>query len=283
VRCRGCGRADRDPAGRLTIEARVGRLLGCDVVEAARLAGGDLSAVYRIRLADGRTCVAKSGETARSEARMLAAIRATGAPTPRVLAVGDGLLVMTMMASDGSFGNATWSSLADALRRLHRPGDEPYGWHEDYRFGTVAIGNARRDDWPGFWAEHRLRCHLDRVDLSLGRRLDRLARALPDMLPRRPASSLLHGDLWGGNVLAGADGAIALIDPACYYGDREVDVAMLTLFDRPPSGFFDRLDLDPDWRARLPIYRLWPLLVHLRPFGGVYAGQVDRALSSLGV
>jgi fructosamine-3-kinase len=75
----------------------------------------------------------------------------------------------------------------------------------------------------------------------------------------------------------------ALIDPACYHGHREVDIAMLTLFDHPPEAFFAALSLEPGWRERLPVYRLWPLLVHLRLFGESYRGAVDRALAACGV
>jgi fructosamine-3-kinase len=115
---------------------------------------------------------------------------------------------------------------------------------------------------------------------DLGRRIAHLADRLHDHLPKYPAPSLLHGDLWGGNVLVTGSRVAALIDPACYHGDREVDVAMLTLFDRPPAPFFESLALEPDWERRLPIYRLWPLVVHLRLFGDSYADAVGTALAA---
>src|SRR3546814_20745305 len=73
-----------------------------------------------------------------------------------------------------------------------------------------------------------------------------------------------------------------LIDPACVIGDREADIAMLTLFDSPSSRFFDSLMLESGWRARLVIYRLWPLLVHLRLFGSSYAARVASTLEQIG-
>ena len=109
-----------------------------------------------------------------------------------------------------------------------------------------------------------------------------MAGALPDLLPAEPNASLLHGDLWGGNVLSQGTRVAALIDPACYHGDREVDAAMLTLFDHPPLRFFDALELDAGWRERQPVYRLWPLLVHLRLFGGHYRRSVEESLRRLG-
>ena len=133
-----------------------------------------------------------------------------------------------------------------------------------------------------FWGAHRIACHAPHVAPDLARRLEHLAGRLGEHLPPHPPAALLHGDLWGGNVLVGASGTVSLIDPACYHGDREVDVAMLTLFDDPPASFFDALGLGAGWRGRLPAYRLWPLLVHLRLFGDGYRRRVEAALGALG-
>jgi fructosamine-3-kinase len=116
---------------------------------------------------------------------------------------------------------------------------------------------------------------------DLGRRLEALADDLPNRLPRHPPASLLHGDLWGGNVLAAGGHVSGLIDPACYFGHAEVDIAMLGLFDRPEAVFFDAYGrLEPGSQARLTIYRLWPALVHLRLFGAAYRGMVDGFLTA---
>lgn len=80
-----------------------------------------------------------------------------------------------------------------------------------------------------------------------------------------------------------AEGRLAaLIDPACYYGHEEVDLAMLTLFDAPPPEFWEAYwALEPGWERRRDVYQLFPALVHLRLFGATYAGMVDRLLQSL--
>ncbi len=264
------------------VSDRAAALLGGAVAQARRLSGGSLSEVTRVALVDGRILIAKPGAAARAEAAMLEAIRATGAPAPAVLAVADDLLVLAAATDDGRLDGAAWPALAAALAKLHAPTAECYGWPCDHAFADVAIPNARSDDWPAFWGAHRIATHAAQVGPALGRRLEQLAARLSDLLPARPASVLLHGDLWGGNVLVGADGAVTLIDPACYFGHREVDVAMLTLFDSPPAGFFDALALEAGWRERLPVYRLWPLLVHLRLFGSGYRGQVEAALAAVG-
>ncbi|MEP9357370.1 fructosamine kinase family protein [Sphingomonas sp. KR3-1] len=263
------------------LQQRAEQLLGARVRASRRVAGGDLSAVSLIELDDGRQAIAKRGPGAPIEADMLRAIAATGAPAPHVLAVEDELLLLERLEANGGPSGA-WESLAGALALLHAGRSERYGWDFDYHFGRVPIPNARNADWAAFWADNRLRCHLPHVDPALARRLGALADRCGTMLPRDPPASLLHGDLWGGNILVANGRVTGLIDPACYYGDREVDAAMLTLFDHLPAHFVERLALLPGWQRRQPLYRLWPLLVHLRLFGGVYRTQIEAELSLLG-
>lgn len=265
---------------RTSLANRAAAALGIPVTGVASLAGGDLSAVHRLRLADGGSAIAKQGPLVAAEAAMLAAIAASGAPTPRVLAIADDLLLLEEIPVGGQLGSA-WDDLAEILSRLHATTGARYGWPADYAFGAVAIANRPAADWPGFWAEQRLRCHLPHLPPALARRIERLADRLPDLLPAHPAPALLHGDLWGGNILVAGNRVTALIDPACYHGDREVDAAMLSLFDAPPPRFFAALALAPGWRERQPIYRLWPLLVHLRLFGTSYLGAVEAALAEV--
>ncbi|HMI18863.1 MAG TPA: fructosamine kinase family protein [Sphingomonas sp.] len=258
------------------------RLLGQPVARTRRLSGGDLSAVFYLTLADGSACIAKQADTALAEADMLRAIAATGAPAPNILAANDAWLIMEEIAHDGRLESA-WPDLARMLGLLHAADGGRYGWPADHGFGPVRIENAWSENWPDFWSNRRLRCHLPYIGRALGQRIERLADRLSDLLPPQPRAALLHGDLWGGNILVAGGRVSALIDPACYHGDREVDAAMLTLFDRPPPAFFEALNLEQGWRERQPVYRLWPLLVHLRLFGDSYGDSVGAALSTLGV
>lgn len=255
-------------------------LLGGIIKRTERLHGGDLSEIVRITLADGREAIVKNGPAPRTEAAMLRAIAATGAPAPAVLAASDEALVIEAVATGGILDN-TWPSLGSALATLHGATGKRYGWPQDYAFGPVAISNRWADDWPGFWAERRLMPHLAHLPSPLARRIEALAADLPARLPARARPALLHGDLWGGNILVKGELVSALIDPACYYGHVEVDIAMLTLFDRPGGAFYEAYGpLDPGHDERLPIYLLWPALVHLRLFGSGYCAMVERLLSA---
>ena len=172
--------------------------------------------------------------------------------------------------------------MAENLNKLHTPQDRPFGWHTDYAFDKVAIPNTPLDDWPQFWGQRRLLPFCDHVDHALAKRIEALVMRLPEMLPANPPASLLHGDLWSGNVLFHDGKLAALIDPASYYGDREVDFAMLQVFGSPPDSFFAASDLAAGWQARVPVYQLWPMLVHLRLFGSTYRGRVESLLSACG-
>ena len=261
----------------------IARITGSTVRSSHRLAGGDLGGATRLDLADGRRIVAKQGPDAEAEAAMLEAMRATGAPVPRVLDCRGELLLMEFVEAGGRTGPEGWRDLAHVLETLHAPTQRAYGWPCDYCFGPVAIRNSVSENWARFWGENRLIVHAPHLGPVTAARLETLAAKLGELIPDRPPASLLHGDLWGGNILFAGGRVVGLIDPACYYGHREVDIAMLTLFDHPPEEFFASLSLEAGWRERLPVYRLWPLLVHLRLFGESYRGPVERALDGCGV
>ncbi|UWQ42507.1 fructosamine kinase family protein [Leisingera aquaemixtae] len=257
-------------------------LLGAEVAGARPLHGGDLSEVQLLSLNDGRRVVAKTGPLVAAEAAMLRAIRAAGVPAPEVLGVAGHVLLMEALEETAA-GPAGWQALGGALRQLHSVTSPQYGWAEDYAFGAVAIPNAPLQDWPAFWAGRRLLAAPDALPRDLRLRIEALCKRLPDLLPAAPPAALLHGDLWTGNVLFSGAGAY-LIDPACYHGHGEVDLAMLHLFGTPPAAFHDSYGaLEPGYDERRRIYQLWPALVHLRLFGAGYRGMVEARLEALGV
>ncbi|UMY15852.1 fructosamine kinase family protein [Methylobacterium organophilum] len=256
-------------------------LLGGALHQARPLSGGDLSCLVAITLEDGRQAIVKGGPDPREEARMLEAIRASGAPAPQVLAVDESVLVLDVLATGRASGAD--AALGAAVARLHGATGPRYGWERDFAFGPVTIANGWSEDWPAFWAERRLLCHLPHIPADLGRRIDRLAASLSGRLPERPRPALLHGDLWSGNVLLDGDRVSGLIDPACSYGHAEVDLAMLDLFGRPGPAFRAAYGpAEPGFAERAPLYKLWPALVHLRLFGAGYRGMVEGFLEAAG-
>ena len=261
---------------------RVAALTGVPEDKLEHLSGGDLSEVLRVPRSDGEDLVAKGGPEIGVEAAMLRAIAAAGVPAPWVEAEHEDVLLLRYVTNDGAMSPNAWADIGACIRRLHDNFGDRYGWPADHALGTVTLDNRRTDDWPAFWGEGRLVATASLLDRPWRERIDRLASRLTDLLPATPAPSLLHGDLWSGNFLVRGGRLAALIDPACYHGHAEVDLAMLSLFDSPPPAFDEAYGpLEAGWRERRPIYQLFPALVHLRLFGAGYVPLVERLLSVL--
>ena len=260
---------------------RVAELTGVPEEGLARLAGGNLSELLLVPRDEGAPLVAKSGPSLATEAAMLRALAAAGVPAPSVEGEHEGVLLLAHVENDGLFSPHAWRDIGAELRKLHARTAEAYGWAVDYALGTVGLDNGESSDWPHFWGEQRLIAAASLLDRPWRERVERLAARLPELLPAAPPASFLHGDLWSGNILVQGGRLAALIDPACYHGDAEVDLAMLRLFDTPPDDFYEAYGaLDEEAEDRLPIYQLFPALVHLRLFGATYAPMVGRLLAA---
>lgn len=241
----------------------------------------------------------------RVETEGLEALAASGAVrTPAVLAhsrKGDGIpWLLLEWIHEETPDDRSWSTLGRELATLHRGpcGEGRYGWRSDNVIGSLPQPNRWTDDWGEFWAELRIRPlarELQTRGTLTARQLATVesaatrVRKLLNPAARDDGPSLLHGDLWSGNVLFarnenGPGGGVAepvLIDPAVYVGHREVDLAMSRLFGGFPRSFYrgyeEEWPLQPGHARRRPAYELYPLLVHARLFGGGYAGAAVRA------
>lgn len=262
---------------------RVAEVTGVAENRLERLAEESISEVLLVPRTGGAPMVAKSGPAVATEAAMLRAIAAAGLPAPAVAGEHDDVLLLEHVDNDGLFSARAWVDIGAAIRRLHACTGAHYGWPVDYAIGTVSFDNRESGDWPRFWGEQRLEATANLLDRPWRERVKRLARRSSELLPSAPVPALLHGDLWTGNILV-RDGALAgLIDPACYHGDAEVDLAMLDLFSSPPEEFREAYGaLEPGWEERRPIYQLFPALVHARLWGATYYGMVDRLLEAVG-
>lgn len=282
------------------MKERLESLLGSPVAGMRRLNGGNIADISAVKLADGRTVVVKrphpeGGLAALTvEAMMLRYLAEhSSLPVPQVLHAEDDLLVMTFIPHSGRMTGAGERAAGRAIARLHEVTADKYGFERTTVIGPLAQSNDPSSDWMEFFRDQRLlamgRTCLDagRIDAAAFMRLERLASKLGALLPRRPAASLLHGDLWGGNILGNDDTVAGFVDPAIYYGDGEMDLAFISLFGSVGSAFFvgyqdERRVSKGFFEGRRDIYNLWPLLVHVRLFGGAYWSQVDAVLARHG-
>ena len=225
---------------------------------------------------------APAGEFA-AEAASLRWLAAGGARVPEVLEVAEDRLVLQWIEA-GSLDAAGEEELGRMLATLHRAGAEafgalPPGVTGDFILAGVVLPNAPGDDWPTFYAEHRLLPLAARVGGAPA--VERVCERIHDLAGPVEPPARLHGDLWSGNVLAAADGRPYLIDPAAYGGHREVDLAMLKLFGSPSPrtlhAYEEVQPLAPGHEDRVALWQLFPLLVHAALFGGGYRASAEHA------
>ncbi len=276
---------------------RVAAALGVASVELAPLTGGCVGEVYRARLADGATVVAKlapPGGALAVEGWMLGYLASHSAlPVPEVLHAEDTLLVMSHIDSGDAITPAAETHAAELLAALHDVAAPEFGLERDSVIGGLAQPNPASPKWIPFFRDHRL-LYMARQALDAGRlpgalmdRLELLASRLDRWLDEPDRCSLIHGDMWGGNVLVKGGRIAGFVDPAIYYADAEIELAFATLFSTFGAPFFRRYaDFRPIrpgfFEIRRDLYNLWPLLVHVRLFGGVHVASVQRTLEKLG-
>jgi fructosamine-3-kinase len=260
--------------------------LGTEVRALRALGGGDINDAYLVETAEGRAFVKTRASAPRGmyacEAEGLAWLaEANALPCPRVLAVREELLLLEYV-EPGPRVRDFDARLGRGLAALHRFGAPSFGFAHDNFIAMLPQPNAALGTFAEFYRERRLRPLVAQLDVSTQRRFDALFDKLDALIPAEPPARL-HGDLWSGNVHATSQGEPMLIDPAVYGGAREVDLAMLQLFGSPSRAFFDAYDEVyprlPDHDERVALYQLYPLLVHVRLFGGSYLGGVQRALA----
>ncbi|MCP5370585.1 MAG: fructosamine kinase family protein [Hyphomicrobiales bacterium] len=282
---------------RAGLERAVAAAAGDRPVRFAALGGGCIGDVYRVDLAGGGAVVAKVGDGDAGldlEGYMLDYLAThSRLPVPRVLHAEAGLLVMTHIEAGGGLDTAAQEDAADLLADLHGITADRYGLARDTLIGGLPQPNPWTADWRDFFRDHRL-LYMAGLARDAGRlpgrvydRVARLAARLERWIADPGPPSLLHGDMWTGNVLCRRGRIAGFVDPAVYYGDAEVELAFSTLFGTFGDPFFRRYaalrPLAPGFfEERRDLYNLYPLLVHVRLFGGSYLGSVERTLSRFG-
>lgn len=183
---------------------------------------------------------------------------------------------------------ADWYALGQRLAELHLQETQAmYGWQEDNYIGHTLQPNAWHKKWCQFFAEQRIGYLLQVLD-EKGEALadvENVVTAVKALLQgHTPSSSMLHGDLWQGNV-GFQRGAPVLFDPAMYFGDREADIAMTELFSKFPQAFYNGYNsvwpLDDDYQYRKSVYQLYHILNHALLFGGHYVDSARAMLKNL--
>ena len=264
------------------------RLTGRTATDERPLSG----ALAEVVLDDGRTVMVKRADSpveARAEAAGLRWLAGAGPVRVPIVYGQDGHWLVTDLIARGRPDRESALDLGRALAGLHLAGapafgSAPPGGPREACIGRAPMRNVEGTDWPEWYAEHRVLPYLrsavndGTMTLSEAEVIERLCERLPGLAGPAEPPARLHGDLWNGNVLWGADGHAWLIDPAAHGGHRETDLAMLHLFGCPHldevlRGYEQVAPLADGWSDRIGLHQLFPLLVHAVLFGRGYAEQ----------
>ncbi len=269
-------------------------------VESTRpLAGGDINSAYHLQGEQNSYFVKLNRAEALSmfsaEAdglNELAASHTVRIPAPIAFGKSDDKAYLALEYIE--FGRCSPISdrlFGQKLALLHRQVKSYFGWHQDNTIGSTPQSNRQYDNWPDFWRTERLHFQL-KLAATRGYRghLQTSGEQLCSHMPAffetyQPHPALLHGDLWGGNAATDETGQPVMFDPACYYGDRETDLAMTELFGGFSPDFYaayrDTYPLDEGYKIRKKLYNLYHVINHLNLFGSGYLHQAEKMISDL--
>lgn len=263
------------------------------------IGGGCINAAYRLDSDDQSYFIkvnsphlADMFEAEAQGLQEMYAINAVRVPEVICYGLADGHSYLALEhISLGSLRGQASTMLGQQLAALHQKQQPYFGWHMDNTIGSTPQINNRQHDWLTFWQQERLGKQLEfAAKNGFGGRLqsqgEKLMVSLSSLLDgHEPHPSLLHGDLWGGNASADESGNPVIFDPACYYGDREADLAMTELFGGFGGDFFaaynDIYPVNEGYQMRKTLYNLYHIINHLNLFGAGYLGQAEAMTDRL--
>lgn len=295
---------------------------GCSIVKKEQLFGGDINRAYKLTLSDNKIIFMKSNSIENAaffpeEEKGLKALKECAAiGVPEVIAHGidtesqTSFLLLEYLESAPKIKNYA-EVLGHELAALHKSETKNfikinfnsqdsskkvsnssisqnfYGFSSDNFIGYTKQINTPTSKWADFFRESRLMPQFKMAekyfDISTKTKIEKLLSKIENIIPEPDFPSLIHGDLWGGNVITGPDGKGWLIDPACYVGSFEAELAMTSLFGGFSSAFYNAYDeiikIPSDFSERIDLYNLYHLLNHLNIFGRSYLSEVIHIIN----
>jgi fructosamine-3-kinase len=280
--------SDMKPAIRSILENRLGSITETEVVH-----GGSINQCFRVTW-KGKPVFCKTNSVSafpglfEKEKQGLDTLKAHKILTPAVFASfieNDHQFLVLEWVEQGTPNNDYRKKLGETLASLHLVSNPYFGLDHDNYMGSVPQENERSDNWTEFYIQRRLLPVIEKCSHLLDKKIflqfESLFKKLPEIYPDKKPS-LLHGDLWNGNLLCNKDLEPVLIDPAVYYGHHSIDIGMTKLFGGFHHSFLDAykacIPVDPDFSEQCEISNLYPLLIHLFLFGGHYRGSIAAIL-----
>jgi len=277
-----------------SIQAEVESVLFAPITRATSVQGGDISEALKIELEDGQAFFLKfhkgnfnaSKSIFTQEVKGLNTLRSvnTSLVIPEVISHNNSYLLLEYLEEEKQ-GNDFQFGVD--IAKLHKSSNELFGFSEDNYIGSIGQSNHYHADWLEFFIRERIEPLVNKamegglLSNKYSRIFERVFNYTYVIFPDEPPA-LLHGDLWSGNYLFTKQGQAAIYDPAVYYGHREMELAMTTLFGGFNPAFYDgyqtEYPLQTGWEERQKLCQLYPLLVHALLFGGNYVQQSKALL-----
>ncbi|MFD1820015.1 Fructosamine-3-kinase [Pseudarcicella hirudinis] len=257
--------------------------------------GGNFNLAVRVKVKEGDFFIKWNqgglNDMFESEANSLQLLRETN--TVHIPAVinhgrnGEKEYLMIEFVSAGFQQENYWEDFGQKLALLHRNSNEQFGLHFNNYIGALRQSNEWMENGVAFFIEKRLKIQVElalydrKITPEIAKKFEKLFEEIPNLIPNeKPA--LIHGDLWSGNVMTDSKGLVALVDPAAYYGLREAELAFTTMFGGFETTFYEAYHevypIAKGYSQRIPIYNLYPLMVHVNLFGGGYLDAVEKIL-----
>lgn len=276
--------------GKLLVRQNLGVLVSLKSVS-----GGDINETYRLKTTEGQFFLKKNNAVQfpnmfEAEKRGLELVSASDFTVPKPLfveQVGNQQILILEWVERGSPKGGFWDDLGQRLAKMHSISNGSFGLDHDNYIGSLPQKNEMCQNWAEFYRDQRLIPQMKlaeqqgRLSAGMKQGFESLFKELENIFPAEKPS-LLHGDLWSGNMMVSSNGSPCIFDPAAYYGHREMDLAMMALFggfdDAWVNAYNEIYPLENGWLERIPIGQLYPLMVHVNLFGGGYGSDVENIL-----
>ncbi len=281
------------------VELILGGYLGknCSVISAGNVSGGCINDCYCLNTDSGKYFLKFNNASRYPEMFIVEAEglhlmeKAVDGSVPLVIAVGEANEISFLLLEwiePGTRGINFWPDFGKLVAEMHKCSNVKFGLKRNNYIGSLAQSNLNYERWVDFFIQERLEPQIrvardnGLISNAIMNQFQNLYLKLGEIIPEeKPA--LLHGDLWNGNFLVNKTGGAMLIDPAVYYGHREMDLAMTKLFGGFDAEFYkayeEHFPIKEGFETRIDIHNLYPLMVHVNLFGGGYMEQVVSILN----